>query len=77
MPNTLGAVILNLMKSRSFYQHRITGEVYVIERSSDGALVASCGPLRQEALADPSTYRCTTHRNQWILAERDKLILMD
>jgi len=62
------------MTTKQFYQHLETGNLYAIERSWDGHIVGSAGPL-DEPLQEPEDYEYTADLNDWLESQNDKLLL--
>ena len=63
--------------SKDFYRHSDTGEIFAIERRWDGAMLRSCGPLKEESLRALESYDYTDKLNLWLQEVSDKLILFE
>lgn len=61
---------------KQLYQHVETESVYAIERSWDGQIVGSAGPLVESELKDPDSHDYTTELCDWLESQNDKLILI-
>ena len=61
--------------SKDFYQHTETGQVLVIERRPDGAILGSCPA--SEPLKDLDSYECKPDNNVWVQENSHKLILYE
>ena len=62
--------------SKNAYRHIETGDVIVIEKRWDGAIIGSAGPL-SEPLRSLDSYECTDKNNVWLMDNSDKLILYE
>ena len=60
--------------TKAFYQHKETGQIVVIEKRSDGAIVGSCPAT--EPLKDLGSYECKSDNNLWVQENGDRLILL-
>ena len=60
--------------TKNFYQHTIAGEILVIERQWNGAILGSCPA--SEPLKDLDSYECKPDRNIWLVEESDKWLLI-
>lgn len=60
---------------KQLYRHVETESVYAIERSWDGALIGSCGPLAEDSFKDADSYDYTTELNEWLESQNDKLMM--
>jgi len=61
--------------SKDIYQHTETGQVLVIERWSDGAVLGSCPA--SEPLRDVGSYECKPDNNVWVQENSHKLVLYE
>lgn len=61
---------------KDFYRHSETGEIFAVERTWDGEIVGSAGPLAEDALRSLDDYEYKPDRNDWLKDNNDKLILM-
>ncbi|MHC4439356.1 MAG: hypothetical protein ACYS3S_18535 [Planctomycetota bacterium] len=61
--------------SRDFYEHKETGEIFVIEHKWDGTIVGSSGPL-SKPFRRREDYKITGEKNLWIRENCYKLIIM-
>ena len=61
--------------TKAFYKHYETGQIFVVERRHDGAILGSC--LAKEPLKDLDSYEVTDKDNVWLSEVSDKLLLMD
>ncbi len=59
--------------SRAFYQHSETGQVLIIERRADGAILGSCPA--SEPLRDAGSYECKP--DKWVQENSGKLELFE
>jgi len=59
---------------QSFYRHVETDDIYVIETKCD-MLLGCFGPVGIEKMDElPIKYPCQPHRNDWLRANKDKLV---
>lgn len=59
--------------SKAFYRHIETGQLLVVERRADGAILGSCPAT--EPLRDLGSCECTSHNNLWVQENSNKLVL--
>ena len=61
--------------SKAFYRHTETGQILVIERRADGAILGSCPA--SEPFRDLDSYECKPDNNLWVQENSDRLALYD
>lgn len=61
--------------SKAFYRYTETGQIFVIERKADRAILGSCPAI--EPLKELDSYDCKPDNNLWIQENSDKLILYE
>ncbi len=59
---------------RNFYEHRDTGEIFVIETSWEGRILASKGPIEDNS-RPLDEYELTDEKNAELGAISDRLLL--
>ena len=62
--------------SRNFYKDTETGDIFCIEKSWDGVVLGSCGPLQENNLKNPEDYECTLQNTLWLQDISDRLVLL-
>lgn len=57
---------MGLVSIKGFWQHTVYGQIYAVESTPYGELVAAAGPLDPEHLQDLDSYEYTPQINDWI-----------
>ncbi len=59
----------------AFYRHADSGQILVIERRADGAILGTCPA--SEPLRDVGSYKCNPDNNLWVQENSHKLTLYE
>lgn len=57
---------MGLSSIKGFWQHVVYGQIYAVESTPYGELIAGAGPLDPEHLRDLDCYEYTTRMNDWL-----------